>query len=250
MMQKTNNTLSLFLGLLLAFSACNRTLYAPNDLQITPLNTTKDTRIGAQAQVVGEGRGIGMQAALVIKPHLAVKAQMNMVTGSGDLPINFTSSLPQEPIKARAIGMNAEGAMGLHKQVHPRIWLAAFVGGGVNRVSYRFNGVAKSALNYGRGFVQPEIVITGKYADFGFGHRLSYVNYFSGRILVDMPQPSLGEFLRLTNDPQHITNEMQIMIGGGNDRYYIRNSFTYLVSKPPQSTFSRMQFSTSVLFRL
>jgi hypothetical protein len=84
----------------------------------------------------------------------------------------------------------------------------------------------------------------------GLGHRFSFVNYYSGRIDLDMPSESVSEFLSITNDPRHFTNEVQIMLGGGNSRYYLRNSFTYLLTKPPQTTFSRLQFSTSILFQL
>ena len=236
-------------AVLISGAACTHVLYGPADLQISPLAENNDHRVGGQYQVIGESRGVGLQGVYALKKHVSLKGQANILSGKGDINY-YTGSFPNPTYATKAFAAYAEAAVGYHRQMTGRIWGAVFAGGGINRLRYLYNGASKTSINYSRGFVQPELVFTGKYADLGLGMRSSYINYFYGSIHAKAPVADLSQFYLVEKKRNYFVQEASIMVGGHLGRFYLRNSMTYLLKPFGGVESARLQFGTSLLYQL
>ncbi len=238
--------LTVLMSLLLC-AACNRAYYGPTDLHVTPLKAENDMRIGGQFTVIGQAAGVGAQTIIPLRRGLAIKGQANVLAGRGEIT-SFTTGLARTCITGFAA--NAEALIGSHRQVRSRLWVALFAGGGLNRLSHKYNGKFKSSLNFSRLCLQPEVVLTGKFADVGFGVRSSYLNYFYGSIHAQMPAGILSDYITIEDNRENFVTEGQFMLGGGKGRFYIRNSVTWMLHQPKQPYLGRLQVGTSLLYAL
>jgi hypothetical protein len=233
----------------LLFASCNQSLYGPSDLQITPMRDKNDNRIGGQVVMVGEAKGVGAQGIVSLKRGLSAKGQFNVMHGKGYTDNFLLSTFERTTVTA--LTANVETLIGSHRQLHERFWAGIFAGGGLNRITYWYNGAAKSSLNFSRYCLQPELVFTTSYVDLGFGMRTSYVNYYSGSINVSAPSSAIKNYAYITNENNdYFISEGQIMLGGGKGRFYVRNSMTFILSKQQEPFFSRLQLGTSLLYTL
>jgi hypothetical protein len=232
------------------FSSCTRSLYGPSDLQIAPLAKDNDNRIGGQLQSVAETTGFGLNGVYAIRPNISIKGQTGLLFGAGTYEMFdfFSGALTQQ--KIRGLASQMEASVGLHRQLTDRWWGGVFAGGGMNKISFWYEGADKSSLNYSSVFIQPELVLTTKYADFGLGCRGASISYFKGKIDGDIIPDDLDNIYRLDKSSNLYTFEPSAMLGGSIGRWYLRNSITWLLNPPDDLPFARLQFATSLIYQL